>query len=48
MNKFFSRIQYQKSTPMHVPTMYKDIAPAYIEVGSGSFQVCNKEEDEMM
>ena len=23
---------------MHVPTTQKDIAPAYIEVGSGSFQ----------
>ena len=35
------RIQWSKSTPVHVPNMYKDIAPAYIEVGSGSFQVRN-------
>ncbi len=27
-----------KSTPIRVPTMHKDIAPAYIEVGSSSFQ----------
>jgi hypothetical protein len=32
-------MQWSKSTPVHVPNMYKDIAPDYIEVGSGSFQV---------
>jgi hypothetical protein len=32
-------MQWSKSTPMHVPSAHKDIAPAYIEVGSGSFQV---------
>lgn len=31
-------IQWSKSTPVHVPSTHKDIAPAYIEVGSGSFQ----------
>ncbi|CAF1336712.1 unnamed protein product [Adineta steineri] len=31
-------MQRSKSTPVHVPNMHKDIAPAYIEVGSGSFQ----------
>jgi hypothetical protein len=31
-------IHYPKSTPVRVPSTYKDIAPAYIEVGSGSFQ----------
>jgi hypothetical protein len=32
-------MQWSKSTPVHVPSIHKDIAPAYIEVGSGSFQV---------
>jgi len=32
-------MQWLKSTPVHVPSMHKDIAPAYIEVGSGSFHV---------
>ncbi len=32
-------MERSKSTPVHVPSMHKDIAPAYIEVGSGSFQV---------
>ncbi|CAF1306694.1 unnamed protein product [Adineta ricciae] len=27
-----------RTTPMHVPSIHKDIAPAYIEVGSGSYQ----------
>jgi hypothetical protein len=31
-------MQWSKSTPVHVPSIHKDIAPAYIEVGSGSFQ----------
>ncbi len=35
---FDFRIHYPKSTPVRVPSTYKDIAPAYIEVGSGSFQ----------
>lgn len=33
------RIHSSKSTPLHVPNFSKEIAPAYIEVGSGSFQV---------
>jgi len=33
-----NRIQWSKSTPVHVPSTHKDIAPAYIEAGSGSFQ----------
>ncbi len=32
-------MQWSKSTPVHVPSTHKDTAPAYIEVGSGSFQV---------
>ena len=35
-------MQWSKSTPVHVPSIHKDIAPAYIEVGSGSFQVRGK------
>ncbi|CAF1492959.1 unnamed protein product [Rotaria sordida] len=31
-------IQWSKSPPVHVPNLHKDIAPAYIEVCSGSFQ----------
>ncbi|CAF0927478.1 unnamed protein product [Adineta steineri] len=31
-------MQWSKSTPVHVPNIHKDTAPAYIEVGSGSFQ----------
>lgn len=38
----FDRTQWSKSTPMHVPSIHKDTAPAYIEVGSGSFQVRSK------
>ena len=34
-----SRIHCSKSIPVHLPDMNKDVAPAYIEVGSGSFQV---------
>lgn len=32
------RIQWSKSNPYPVPDIHKDISPAYIEVGSGSFQ----------
>jgi hypothetical protein len=32
-------MQWSKPIPLHVPNTHKDIAPAYIEVGSGSFQV---------
>ncbi len=32
-------MERSKSTPVHVLNMHRDIAPAYIEVGSGSFQV---------
>ncbi|CAF1145037.1 unnamed protein product [Adineta ricciae] len=31
-------IQWSKSTPVHVPNSQKEVAPAFIEVGSGSFQ----------
>ncbi|CAF1211364.1 unnamed protein product [Rotaria magnacalcarata] len=31
-------IKWSKSTPVHVPSLQKDIALAYIEVGSGSYQ----------
>ncbi|CAF0735133.1 unnamed protein product [Didymodactylos carnosus] len=31
-------MQWSKSTPVQMPNMQKDISPAYIEVGSGSFQ----------
>ncbi|CAF2969333.1 unnamed protein product [Rotaria sp. Silwood2] len=31
-------MERSKSTPVYVPNMHKDISPAYIEVGSGSFQ----------
>ncbi|CAF0778151.1 unnamed protein product [Rotaria sordida] len=31
-------MEWSKSTPVYVPNTYKDISPAYIEVGSGSFQ----------
>ncbi|CAF0792024.1 unnamed protein product [Rotaria sp. Silwood1] len=31
-------MEWSKSTPVYVPNMHKEISPAYIEVGSGSFQ----------
>ncbi|CAF4861064.1 unnamed protein product [Rotaria socialis] len=31
-------MQWSKSIPVYVPNLHSDISPAYIEVGSGSFQ----------
>ena len=36
------RMHWSQSTPVHVPNTNKDIAPAYIEVDSGSFQVSDR------